>query len=120
MTIVEEYVGLTGGGRVEHNDALAIAGRIIKTFTEDETLDKVFIIFTEFKTVMSQEIRVQQLLRFRVSKVRRRAQRQTTRKPSIFTSSRQARFSVVCCRNRSKRRFTAQCSNRWLPNKARV
>ncbi len=62
MTIVEEYVGLTGGGRVEHNDALAIAGRIIKTFTEDETLDKVFIVFTEFKSVIAQEIRVRQLL----------------------------------------------------------
>lgn len=62
MTIVEEYVGLTGGGRVEHTDALAIAGRIIKTFTEDETLDKVFIVFTEFKSVIAQEIRLQQLL----------------------------------------------------------
>ncbi|HXG86592.1 MAG TPA: ATP synthase F1 subunit gamma [Pyrinomonadaceae bacterium] len=62
MTIVEEYVGLTGGGRVEHSDALAIAGTIIRTFTEDETLDKVFVVFTEFKSVISQEIRVQQLL----------------------------------------------------------
>lgn len=62
MTFIEEYVGLTGGGRVELSDALAIAGRIIKTFTEDETLDKVFVVFTEFKSVISQEIRLQQLL----------------------------------------------------------
>ncbi len=62
MTFVEEYVGLTGGGRVEHGDALQIAGRIIRTFTEDETLDKVFVVFTEFKSVISQEIRVRQLL----------------------------------------------------------
>lgn len=62
ITIVEEYVGLTGGGRVELADALAIAAKIIKTFTEDETVDKVFIIFTEFKSVISQEIRVEQLL----------------------------------------------------------
>jgi len=62
MEFVEEYVGLTGGGRVELSDALAIAGRIIKTFTEDETLDKVFIVFTEFKSVIAQEIRLQQLL----------------------------------------------------------
>ena len=62
MTIVEEYVGLTGSGRVEHADAVRIAQRIIKTFTEDETIDKVFVVFTEFKTVLSQEIRIQQML----------------------------------------------------------
>ena len=62
MTIVEEYVGLTGSGRVEHADAVQIAQRIIKTFSVDESLVKVFVVFTDFKTVLSQEIRVQQLL----------------------------------------------------------
>ncbi len=62
MTFVEEYVGLTGSGRVEHADAAAIAQKIIRTFTEDETLDKVFIVFTQFKTVMSQEVKIEQLL----------------------------------------------------------
>ncbi len=62
MTFVEEYIGLTGSGRVEHSEAVEIADRIIKTFTEDETLDKVFIVFTQFKTVMSQEVKVEQLL----------------------------------------------------------
>ncbi|MGI8786708.1 MAG: ATP synthase F1 subunit gamma [Pyrinomonadaceae bacterium] len=62
MTFVEEYVGLTGTGKVKHADAVKIADRIIKTFTEDETIDKVFLVFTEFKTVMSQEVKVEQLL----------------------------------------------------------
>ncbi len=62
MTFVEEYVGLTGSGRVEHAEAVEIADKIIKTFTEDETLDKVFLVFTQFKTVMSQEVKVEQLL----------------------------------------------------------
>ena len=62
MSFVEEYIGLTGSGRVEHGEAAAIADKIIKTFTEDETLDKVFLVFTQFKTVMSQEVKVEQLL----------------------------------------------------------
>ncbi|CAN5579962.1 ATP synthase F1 subunit gamma [soil metagenome] len=62
MTFVEEYIGLTGSGRVEHSEAVEIADKIIKTFTEDETLDKVFLVFTQFKTVMSQEVKVEQLL----------------------------------------------------------
>lgn len=62
MTFVEEYVGLTGSGRVEHSDAVEISNRIIKTFTEDETIDKVFLVFTEFKSVISQQVKVEQLL----------------------------------------------------------
>lgn len=62
MTFVEEYVGLTGSGRVEHGEAVEIANKIIKTFTEDETLDKVFLVFTQFKSVISQEVKVEQLL----------------------------------------------------------
>ncbi|MDQ6786014.1 MAG: ATP synthase F1 subunit gamma, partial [Acidobacteriota bacterium] len=62
MNFTEEYVGLTGTGNVNHADAIEIAQRIIKTFTEDETLDKVFLGFTEFKTVLSQNPKVEQLL----------------------------------------------------------
>jgi F-type H+-transporting ATPase subunit gamma len=62
MTFVEEYVGLTGTGRVEYPDAKEIAEKIIKTFTEDETIDKVFLVFTEFKTVLSQKPVIEQLL----------------------------------------------------------
>ena len=62
MNFVEEYIGLTGSGRVEYSEASQIAHKIIKTFNEDETLDKVFLVFTQFKTVMSQEVKVEQLL----------------------------------------------------------
>ena len=62
MDFTEEYVGLTGGGSVKHEEAVEIANRIIKTFTEDTTIDKVFLVFTEFKTVLSQKPVIEQLL----------------------------------------------------------
>ncbi|HVE59476.1 MAG TPA: ATP synthase F1 subunit gamma [Pyrinomonadaceae bacterium] len=62
MLFVEEYVGLTNSGRVEYKDAALIAQKVIKTFTEDTGIDKVFLVFTEFKTVLSQKPVVEQLL----------------------------------------------------------
>lgn len=62
MTFVEEYVGLTGSGQASVSDAREISEKIISTFVEDESIDKVFLIFTEFKTVISQDVRVEQLL----------------------------------------------------------
>lgn len=59
---IEEYVGLTGAGRIEHAQVVEIAQKITKTFIEDETLDKVFIVFSEFKSVLSQKPVVEQLL----------------------------------------------------------
>jgi F-type H+-transporting ATPase subunit gamma len=60
--IVGDYVGLTGKGRVEFSEALDVAYDVIKRFTEDEELDKVFLIFAEFKSVLTQRIVVEQLL----------------------------------------------------------
>jgi len=60
--IVSEYIGMTGKGRVEFGEALEVANDIIKRFTEDETLDKVFLIFAEFKSVLTQRIVNEQLL----------------------------------------------------------
>ncbi|CAN5281550.1 ATP synthase F1 subunit gamma [soil metagenome] len=62
MRFTEEYIGLTGTGVVKYEDAAEIAQNIIKTFTEDKTIDKVFLVFTEFKTVLSQKPVVEQLL----------------------------------------------------------
>ena len=62
VKFAEEYVGLTGSGQVKLQDALDIASKVIKTFTEDESIDKVFIAFTEFKTVLSQKPIIEQLL----------------------------------------------------------
>jgi F-type H+-transporting ATPase subunit gamma len=60
--VTGEYIGLTGKGRVEFSEALEVAGDIIKRFTETEEIDKVFLIFAEFKTVLTQRIVVEQLL----------------------------------------------------------
>ena len=60
--IIEEYVGLTGAGRIEYSEASEIAQKVIKTFIEDETIDKVFVVFSEFKSVLSQRPVVEQLL----------------------------------------------------------
>ena len=62
VKFTEEYLGLTGSGQVKLQDALDIAAKVIKTFTEDESIDKVFIAFTEFKTVLSQKPIIEQLL----------------------------------------------------------
>jgi F-type H+-transporting ATPase subunit gamma len=62
FTIAGEYVGLTGKGRVDFSEALEVAGDVIKRFTEDEKIDKVFIIYNEFKSVLQQRVVIEQLL----------------------------------------------------------
>ena len=62
ITLIGEYIGMTGKGRVEYGEAVEIARDIMKRFTEDEQLDKVFIIYNEFKSVLQQRVVVEQLL----------------------------------------------------------
>jgi F-type H+-transporting ATPase subunit gamma len=62
VDFAEEYVGLTGKGQIEHAEAVQIAQNVIRTFTEDESIDKVFLVYSEFKSVLSQKPVVQQLL----------------------------------------------------------
>jgi len=62
LPIAGEYVGLTGKGRIGHSEALEVARDVIRRFTEDEGIDKVFIIFNEFRSVISQRVVVEQLL----------------------------------------------------------
>jgi F-type H+-transporting ATPase subunit gamma len=62
ITFLEEYVGLTGKGRIEYSEAVEIAQKVIRAFTEDESIDKVFLVYSEFKSVLSQKPEVQQLL----------------------------------------------------------
>src|SRR4051812_10756542 len=59
--IRDEYVGLMGG-QVKYSDAAEVARKLIETFTDDTSIDKVFVIFTEFKSVLTQRPLVQQLL----------------------------------------------------------
>lgn len=62
IEFVTEYVGLTGQGQVKLSDAKEVSEKIINTFTENEDIDKVFLVFTEFKTVLSQQVKFEQLL----------------------------------------------------------
>lgn len=62
MGMPEEYIGLTGQGRIEYSQAQEIANYVIKTFVETEKIDKVFLVYSEFKSVMTQKPVVTQLL----------------------------------------------------------
>jgi F-type H+-transporting ATPase subunit gamma len=61
-TLAGEYIGLTGKGRVEFSEALEVARDVIKRFTEDKEIDKVFVVYNEFKSVMQQRVVIEQLL----------------------------------------------------------
>ncbi len=60
--IISEHLGLTGKGQVEYSEAQEIAREVIERFTEDETIDKVFVIYNEFKSVLQQRVVVEQIL----------------------------------------------------------
>ncbi len=60
--LVGEYIGLTGKGRVEFSEALEVARDVIRRFTEDQEIDKAFIIYNEFKSVLQQRVVTEQLL----------------------------------------------------------
>ncbi|PWT81888.1 MAG: ATP synthase F1 subunit gamma, partial [Acidobacteria bacterium] len=62
LPVVGEYIGLTGKGRVEFGEALQVARDIINRFEKDESLDKVFVIFNEFRSVLQQRVVLAQLL----------------------------------------------------------
>jgi F-type H+-transporting ATPase subunit gamma len=61
-TLVGEFLGLTGKGRVEFSEALEVARHTIKLYTDDPGIDKVFLIYNEFKSVLSQRVVLEQLL----------------------------------------------------------
>jgi F-type H+-transporting ATPase subunit gamma len=57
-----EYIGVTGKGRVEFSEALEIARDVIKRYTDNQEIDKAFLIYNEFKSVMQQRVVTEQLL----------------------------------------------------------
>ena len=61
-SLAGEYIGVTGKGRVEFSEALEIARDIINRFTEDKEIDKAFVIYNEFKSVLQQRVVTEQLL----------------------------------------------------------
>lgn len=62
FNVTGEYVGLTGKGRVEFSEALEVARDVIKRFTDDKAIDKVFIIYNEFKSVLQQRVVIERLM----------------------------------------------------------
>jgi F-type H+-transporting ATPase subunit gamma len=62
VPIIGEHLGLTGKGRVEFGEALEVSQSIIKLYIEDPTIDKVFLAYNEFKSVLQQRVVVEQLL----------------------------------------------------------
>ena|SRR5437588_303302 len=60
--IAQEYIGLTAKARITYAEAVEVADDIMRRFIEDETFDKVFIIYNEFRSVLSQRVVVDQLL----------------------------------------------------------
>jgi F-type H+-transporting ATPase subunit gamma len=61
-TISSEYLGLTGKGRVDLSEALEVARAIVEQYTEDTSIDKVYLVYNEFKSVLSQRVVLEQLL----------------------------------------------------------
>jgi F-type H+-transporting ATPase subunit gamma len=61
-SLAGEYIGLTGKGRVEFSEALEIARDVIRRFTDEKEIDKAFVIYNEFKSVLQQRVMLEQLL----------------------------------------------------------
>ena len=60
--ILKEYINVTAK-TFDHEEAAVIARAIIEAFTaEGSDIDKVFLIYNEFKTVLSQRVTIKQLL----------------------------------------------------------
>ena len=115
-----EYIGLTGKGRVDFSEALEVARDVIKRFTEDEGIDKAFIIYNEFKSVMQQRVVTEQLLPVARQQLDGRTPhpRQAVTSSTTFTNNLRRKSSQDCFRVWSKRKSFAPCWNQLLPNKA--
>jgi len=62
VNIIGEYVNVTAR-TIDHEDAAAIARDLMTMYTaEDSTIDKVYMIYNEFKSVLSQRVTTRQLL----------------------------------------------------------
>jgi F-type H+-transporting ATPase subunit gamma len=62
VKILSEHINVTAR-TVDHDDAAAIARELMAAYTaEGSTIDKVFLIYNEFKSVLSQRVNVRQLL----------------------------------------------------------
>jgi F-type H+-transporting ATPase subunit gamma len=62
VSLLRDYINVTAR-TVQHEDAAAIARDLMELYTaEGSTIDRVFLIYNEFKSVLSQRVTVKQLL----------------------------------------------------------
>ena len=90
--ITSEFLGVTGKGRVEFSEALEVAQTIIKQYTEDKEIDKVFLVYNEFKSVLSQRVVLEQLLP--ISHAKQKKRKQSNRQIWLITFTSNPRRNV--------------------------
>jgi F-type H+-transporting ATPase subunit gamma len=63
VKIRREHIGVTGTGKVNAGDAAAIAQSLIADFkSEEDRIDRVYLLYNEFKSALAQRPVVEQLL----------------------------------------------------------
>jgi len=85
MHFLAEYVGITSSGRISFAEAQEMARDIVKIYIEDEKIDKVFIIYNEFKSVMQQKVALEQLLPVAKTEAKEEEVSTDATKPVVFT-----------------------------------
>ncbi len=116
--VLFEQVGIFQ--KLRYEDARAIAQTAMDAFLEGK-VDRVMLVYNEFRSVMTQRVVVDQLLpiaRGEVEGTGLRCSRRCrlaairARRSTTSTSRRRRRSSTSCCRATSRCRFTGRCSNR--------
>jgi F-type H+-transporting ATPase subunit gamma len=85
MHFLAEYVGVTSQGRISFAEAQEMARNVIRIYMEDEKIDKVFIIYNEFKSVMQQKAVLEQLLPVAKVPVKEEEVSTDATKPVVFS-----------------------------------
>ncbi|MBO0725133.1 MAG: ATP synthase F1 subunit gamma [Blastocatellia bacterium] len=63
VKVRREHIGVTGTGKVNASDASVIARELIADFkSEDDKIDRVYLLYNEFKSALAQRPVVEQLL----------------------------------------------------------
>ena len=66
VTILREHVGITGTGTVDSKDVIAISQELISDYlSEEKPVDAVFLVYSQFKSALSQHPVIEQLLPLR-------------------------------------------------------
>ena len=66
VTILREHVGITGTGKVDSKDVIAISQELISDYlSEEKPVDAVFLVYSQFKSALSQHPVIEQLLPLR-------------------------------------------------------